>query len=294
MNWHDLQHLLALSEHGTLPEAANALQVNRTTVSRRIANLEADLRTQLVVKLGRDLALTPSGHDVVAAARMIEGEVQNLERRLFGRDHDLAGIVRITATPAIASMLGEGLAKFGLAHPDLVLEVSATNAVEDLELMESDIAIRLTFNPPNELIGHQVAKPTTAFYASTAVASRLDSNTTIDYIDGTLSERNFDHVRQWIESEFNRPYAVVARTSSMELAMQLVAAGRGVAALPCYVADQIPNLARVSARREDLLPPIWILYHPRHRKTARIRATTEHLLSTFTTLTDIFSGTEAG
>lgn len=290
MNWHDLQHLLALSEHGTLPAAADALEVNRTTVSRRIANLETKLNTKLVLKIGRDLALTPSGHDVVAAAQLIEAEIQNLERRVFGRDHELAGIIRITATPAIASILGGDIARFGLSHPDLVLEVSATNAVEDLELMESDIAIRLTSSPPSDLIGHRVAQPATAVYASHHMATKLDSLAGIDYVDGTLSNHNQEQLQNWITSEFGKPFSLVARTNSMELAMQIVAAERGFAALPCYVADDVKTLVRVSTPRTDVLPPIWMLYHPRHRKTARIRAATEYLADTFRALKPKFEG----
>ena len=77
-------YLLALSHHRTLPLAAEVLGVNRTTVSRRIEQLETELGVRLVEKVGRDLALTTAGLEAVSAAEMIEGEVHNLERSVFG------------------------------------------------------------------------------------------------------------------------------------------------------------------------------------------------------------------
>ena len=290
MNWHDLQHLLALSEHKTLPKAAEAMRVNRTTVSRHIANLETRLNAKLVEKIGRDLALTQSGHEVVSTAQIIEGELQNLERLVFGRDQELAGIIRVTATPVIATMLAGEIAQFGLSHPDLVLEVSATHAIEDLELMESDIAIRFTTNPPANLIAHRIAEPMAAIYASSKQATQLESLDHIDYVDVNLGTRNRDRIQEWITNEFVKKESLVSRTNSMDLAIQLVAAGRGVAVLPCYAADGNSNLVRVSKRRSDILPPVWMLYHPRHRTSARIRAMMEHFVKAFDDLKPMFDG----
>ena len=97
MDWNDLQHLFALAKRNTLPEAAEALRVNRTTIARRIARLEETLGAKLVERIGRDLVLTDAGREAAASAEIIDGEFQNLQRRLFGRDQQLAGAIRLVA-----------------------------------------------------------------------------------------------------------------------------------------------------------------------------------------------------
>ena len=64
-DWQDLKFLLALVEHGSLPAAAEALDVNRTTVSRRIASLEQRLGVKLVQKVGRSLVPTDAGFETL-------------------------------------------------------------------------------------------------------------------------------------------------------------------------------------------------------------------------------------
>lgn len=286
IDWQDLRFLLALAHHGSLGEAAAQLDVNRTTVARRIETLERALQVKLVERIGRDVVLTASGREVLAVAETIHGEVQSLERRVAGRDQHLAGQIRITATPRIATLISQDLARFVELHPDVLLDVSATNAAEDLELMEADIAIRLTSNPPEGLVGHELARPTSALYASEALAARLPGLSTIDYIGSAIGA----DAANWIRADFAAEPHLVLQSNSMDLIRELVAAGRGVASIPCYVGEGVSGLRRVNAPRRDGMPELWLLYHPRLRRIQRVQVFVRFLVQVFERLRPVIEG----
>lgn len=277
MDWNDLQYLLALAHNRTLPEAAEVLGVNRTTVSRRIEQLEQQLGVTLVEKIGRDLALTAAGHEAVAAAELIEGEIHTLERSVFGRDRELSGEIRVTMTEGIGCLLAPHLSRFQDQFPDIVLDISVTNASADLELMESDVAIRFTVSPPERLVGRLISRPTRAVYASRPLAQKLDSLDELDLIS--------THVTAWRPSSaLGKPLRKVIRTNSIEVAKELVAAGKGVTQIPCYMAEDDERLVRISDTEIDQMPELWLLYHPRLRSQLRIRKFVQYLVESFETL----------
>ncbi len=279
-DWNDLQFLLALSRAGNLPAAAELLDVNRTTVARRIESLEAELGVHLVVKVGRDLALTPAGHEAVSAAELVDGELHQLERQVYGRDQSLSGLIRITLTEGIGCLIAPQLTRFQTDHPDITLEISASNAPEDLELMEADVALRFTTKPPETLIGRRIGRPRLALYVAHGLAQQIRSQPSVDYITTTISE-------MLRGSDTRLPLKTVMRTNSVFLSRELVLAGKGVAWLPCYMAEGDKRLVRVSDTRQDHLPEIWLLYHPRLRSQLRIRRFVEFIIETFESLSPV-------
>ncbi len=274
MDWNGLQFLLALAQYKTLPRAAEALGVNRTTVSRRIEQMEAALEVRLVDKTGRELALTTAGQEAVAAAELIEGEVQSLQRSVLGRDQQLSGEIRVTLTQGIGCLLAPYLARFQTEYPDILLDLHVTNASEDLQLLESDIALRFTTHPSEQLIGRLLARPKMAIYAGQELARRLPEVEEVEFVSTYVTAEMPD---LGAGKKIHR----VIYTNSIDVAKELVAAGRGVTQIPCYMAEDDPRLVRISATQSDPLPEIWLLYHPRLRTQLRIRRFTEYLVACF-------------
>ncbi len=71
----------------------------------------------------------------------------------------------------------------------------------------------------------------------------------------------------------------------------LVAAGAGVAALPCYLADSRSDLVRIRGVVPDMVTELWVLTHEDLRNTARIHALVEHLASSLTAHRALLEGT---
>jgi DNA-binding transcriptional LysR family regulator len=84
-------------------------------------------------------------------------------------------------------------------------------------------------------------------------------------------------VWRWIDKTIPRD-RIVFRGDSFVALYEAAAAGMGVAALPCYLADPSRRLVRLRAAPvAELATELWILTHPDLRGTARIRALTDHL-----------------
>ena len=65
-DWNDIKVLIALSEAGSVAGAARRLDVDGSTVSRRLAALEEALGVMLIIRGGRDFVITPDGRSALA------------------------------------------------------------------------------------------------------------------------------------------------------------------------------------------------------------------------------------
>ena len=89
MNWDDLRLFLAVARTGSISGAARQLDVQHSTVSRRIRQFEEKLGTRLIERKQGGYELTPAGESVREAASHIEREVLAVDGSLHGIDTDL-------------------------------------------------------------------------------------------------------------------------------------------------------------------------------------------------------------
>ena len=251
-NWNDLRYLLALRRHPKLAAAARALGVDATTVSRRLAALEATEGRRLHQRLadGR-LDLTAHG---TALARLAEA----LEQGLTGLDGapgtDSLGSVRLTAVPAIANrLLAPKIGALAARHPGLALELIADARDRNLTRREADMALR--FARPRsgglKIVARRVA--TLTFAAYRARAAQAGDLPWIGYDEATA------HLPQasWIEAQSQSEPSV--RVADLETALEIVAGGYGRTLLPCAVADADSRLMREGTDLSDVTREVWLL-----------------------------------
>lgn len=136
--------LLAAVDAGSLSAASRKLGVPLPTVSRRVSDLEAVLRTKLLVRTSRRLELTDAGRSYVAACRDILAAVDQAERTAAGEYAAPRGEIVVTA-PIVFGRLHmlPVIVKFLDTYPDinvrLVLTDRVTNFIED----HVDVALRI-------------------------------------------------------------------------------------------------------------------------------------------------------
>jgi DNA-binding transcriptional LysR family regulator len=280
--WDDLRFVLAVAAQGSLAGAARALGVNHTTVLRRVNAFEERLGLRLFERLATGYVLTAGGGELIEAARQMEDTVLALERRLAGQDRTLSGAVRVTTTDTLAnSILPDVLAAFRTKYPRIVIELDASNAVVSLARRAADVAIRPADRPPEALVGRRISAIGFAIYAGTCyLAERggtheISTQALADHIwigpDDSLADTS---VGRWMRAAL--PQAEVAlRASSLLALRQAAAAGLGLAALPCYLAEGAPNLVRVHPPIPAMATALWVVTHADLRRAARIRAFTD-------------------
>ncbi len=145
--------LLAAVDAGSLSAASRKLGVPLATISRRVSDLETVLRTKLLVRTSRRLALTDAGRSYVAACREILAAVDQAERTAAGEYAAPRGEIVVTA-PIVFGRLHmlPVIVEFLNAYPDidvrLVLTDRITNFIED----HVDVALRIGTLPDSSLI----------------------------------------------------------------------------------------------------------------------------------------------
>ena len=145
--------LLAVVDAGSLSAAGRKLGMPLATVSRKISELERNLKTQLLIRSTRQLTLTESGRDYVAACRRILDDVQEAERAAAGEYSAPRGELVITA-PVVFGRLHvlPVLTEFLQAYPEvdvrLVLGDRVVNLLED----RVDLALRIGTLPDSGLV----------------------------------------------------------------------------------------------------------------------------------------------
>src|SRR6478609_5407604 len=147
MDWDDLRYVLAIHREKSLSRAAATLGVTRTTVGRRLKEVEARLGVRLFDRNEEGLAATATGDELAAAAMRIEEEIHLTEGRVLGRDAELRGRLRVSTLDFIFAGFPDVFASFVQRYPGVDVTVGVTNERVSLIRREADIALRLGNSP---------------------------------------------------------------------------------------------------------------------------------------------------
>jgi len=136
--------LLAVVDTGSFSAASRKLRVPVTTMSRRVAELEAHLGTQLLQRTTRKVTLTDAGSPFVAACRAVLEQISEAERTAAGEYQSPRGELTVTAPHVFGRLyLVPVMAGFMAQFPDVRLNCRFNDRVLDLQDEGIDLAIRL-------------------------------------------------------------------------------------------------------------------------------------------------------
>jgi DNA-binding transcriptional LysR family regulator len=149
--------LLAVVETGSLTAASRRLSSPLATVSRKILDLEAHLKTRLLIRSSRRVTLTEAGRSYVAACRRILDDVSEAERAAAGEYSAPKGDLIITA-PIVFGRLHvlPVVADFLKAYPDIGVRLTLADRIFNLTEEEIDVALRISELPDSSLVATKV------------------------------------------------------------------------------------------------------------------------------------------
>ncbi|GLQ53099.1 LysR substrate-binding domain-containing protein [Devosia nitrariae] len=174
LNLNDLALFVQVIDHRGFAAAARALGQPKSTLSKRVAELEKSLGAQLIHRTSRRFIVTDMGQDFYrhASAMLIEAEAA--EEVVRGRQAEPSGPVRMTCSvPTAQLQLAEALPDLARAYPKLEILLDATDRFVDLVQEGYDIAIRAHFSPlpDSDLIQRKLATDEIVLVASPAYLS---------------------------------------------------------------------------------------------------------------------------
>lgn len=293
MPWDDLRLILAIATAGTLTGAGRRLGVSHATIYRRLGGIEERLGVKLFNGARTGYAPTLAGEELAAAARQIESQVLDVERRVVGQDLRPSGTVRVTTLDSLlVGVLSPIFADFQSVHRDINLEVVVSNQLFSLSRRETDVAIRPSLGPPETLVGRKVGALAYAVYGRRELTP--DDGRGLDLLSvdwlGPDEAMIYPELEAWM-AEQGVDKRCRYRINSV-LAMHAgVGGGQGVAVLPCYLGDPDPRLIRFSELIPDMATNLWVLTHQDLRKTARVRALLDFVAEAVKRKSDLLTGT---
>jgi DNA-binding transcriptional LysR family regulator len=149
--------LLAAVEGGSLSAASRKLSMPLPTVSRKISELEAHLRTRLIHRTSRRLSLTDAGQAYVAASKRILEDVGEAERAAAGEYSAPRGDLAMTAPIVFGRLHVLPIAiAFLTAYPDINIRIALGDRVVDLQEEHVDLAVRIGELPDSSLVATRV------------------------------------------------------------------------------------------------------------------------------------------
>ena len=275
LSWDDLWIVKLIGEKRNLASAAAAAEINQSTMFRRLGQIEQSLGVKLFERRRTGYELSAAGAEVFDLARRVEVDIVAVSSRLQGLEQAPEGVLKIATNDSLAlHLLTPIFSEFRALHPAVQIELVIGNTSLNLARGESDIAIRATNHPPENLVGRRVATIAWAAYGraseesnGTVTAESLYRRAWVTYANELASIK----AAQLIEAEVALK-DISYRVNSVEGVAAAIDTGLGLGYLPCLVGDCSPTLTRVGAIDPTLSDELWLLTHPDLRKSGRVHA----------------------
>ncbi len=275
LNWDDLRYFVVLAREGTLSAAARALRVDHVTVARRVAALEASTGLKLVDRRARLYRLTEDGRRVAALASPMEEAAFAVERAMRAASPGLSGEVAISAPPSLANaLIAPRLIELRRQHPGIHIKLIGEKRSASLTRREADLALRLSRPTEPGLIARKIGHFGFSLYGAPSYL-----NETPQHAHAFIAyDASMDDAPQqlWLKAIAGKR-EIVLRTSDLENQAAAARAGVGLAALPHFLGDGDPLLARHEVNAGEVRRDVWLVVHRDLRKAPAIRAVMEFL-----------------
>ncbi len=139
----NIRLFLKISEKGSMVAAGREVGLSATTVSERLAALEAHYGVVLLNRTTRSISLTDEGRALLEGARAVLGEVDELDARIRHGAETLSGPIRISAPIDVGrNIVSKVIADFTKEHAAISVELSLSDGYVDIVGEGFDLAIR--------------------------------------------------------------------------------------------------------------------------------------------------------
>lgn len=270
-DWNDLRFLLAVQREGSLSGAAKRLRVDATTVSRRIAALERDLKARLVIRSGHGLSLTDVGQRVAERVEGAERAALEIHQLAASSESEQpAGRVRVTMLQDVADALVLPiLPELKRRWPLVRIDLWCTSRVVDLAAGHADLAVRVGMPEGGSLVARRLCTLIERPYVSEGWLSERGLRASeISDLDGQevlllLAED------RWTEGLGRvRP---ALRASALSTLIGAAKAGMGVVMAPERLAAAHPDLVMLPSLPASRERDLWLVMAERAANVPRIR-----------------------
>ncbi len=282
MDLNELLVFVRVVQAGSIRSAAELLGMPKSTVSRKLIELEERLEARLVQRTTRKLGLTDIGRIYYDYGVRIVAEVENAERAVRSQHETPRGLLRVTA-PLNLALFGPVLSDYLKRYPDVRLELSADARVVDLIEERFDVGIRAGRLEDSSLIAKTLASIESLLVATPTylkkrgrpkVPSDLQKHACLLF--GKSAKLTLVRDGRAEEIALN-PRLLVTDYDVLEMALT---GGLGIAVMPmfrCEEAIRADHLERVLPNWRPPSTPLSLVYPSTRHLSPTVRSFIDHV-----------------
>lgn len=284
----EMRVFIRIVETGSISKAADQLNVAKSAVSRRLAELESRLGVALIIRTTRTHSLTEQGEQYFERSKEILADVTDLESGLREETQGLQGRIRISVPYLFGTrLLDPLLLEFSEAHPGVFLEVNFSDRLVNLIEEGFDLAIRVGQMSNSSLIAKKLLDYGGSFCASPEYLKKHGTPThPNDLAHGHVQILYKGDSERWAFQENGRPISVklpaVMSTNNGEFIASAAIKGRGLCLLPEFICNRALKDGRLVTVLSEFVTnerlPVHAVYPDTRHLTKRVSALIEFLV----------------
>jgi DNA-binding transcriptional LysR family regulator len=274
--------LVAAVQAGSLSAAARQLGMPLATVSRKVSELEAHLRTRLLVRSSRKLSLTDAGRSYLAACTRILEEIDEAEHAASGEYSQPKGELVITA-PIVFGRLHvlPVVTEFLSAYPEIDIRLVFSDRVTNLLEEHVDVAVRVGALPDSSLLALRVGAIQRCTCGSPTYFERRGTPQRPEELPAhdCITFEGLSATDSWVFTAKRRSAAIPVHSrlvvSTAEAAVDAAIAGAGITRLYSYqiaAAEAAGQLVRVLRSYESEPVPVHFVHEGQSLLPLKLRA----------------------
>lgn len=280
LNWHDLQIFLEVARAERLTDAGRRLELDHSTVSRRVRRFEAELNSQLFERSTRGYRLTAAGEQLRSFAERMERQAAGALENISNQNLQVSGAIRLGVTEGFGTwVITPLLTAFTARYPEVTVDLLALPRVVNLSRHEADLAITIERPGNSEMVVSRLCDYRLMLYGQREFLQKCtplqDLNALcgvplVGYVDDLIFSDQLCYLDPLINCLPNRPKFAL-RSTSIITQLHAARAGIGLAILPCFMAEQDPCLQAVLCDEVEVVRSFWIAARSEQRELLRVQ-----------------------
>lgn len=286
MDLNELFIFVRVAQAGSFAAASRALDIPKSTLSRKVSELEERLGARLLQRTTRKLSLTHAGRIYFDHAARIVSDIEEAERSVTEMQEVPRGLLRVTA-PVGFKFLGGMVTGFLSRYPEVEVTISCTDRVVDLVDEGFDLAIRAGKLADSSLVAKLLGYERWLLVSSAKylegsdtpkVPADLESHASIVFFGGRMERTQWTLERDGTSCQVRVTSRLAA--NDIDMVKEAALAGLGIAMLPasrCIDEIRMKRLVRILPDWQAPATPIHIVYPSSRHLSPKVRAFIDHV-----------------
>lgn len=281
--WESIEAFVRVAELGSFSGAAEAMNTSKSFISRHIAQLEARLDAQLLVRTTRKVSLTEVGQGFYLRCRNLVAGLEEAEQAVIELQERPRGLLRITVSGAFGEDCIAPLAvSFMQQHPELAIEMDFNNRLVDLIDEGYDLAIRSGTLKDSSLIARRISDRDLVICGAPAYFQQRGYPIELAHLDNhnCLS----GSLTTWTLRDGDRHFDYKTRgnwkSNNGRALVQAAIGGLGLVQLPEFYVKQALDEGRLQTVLDKHAPThtgVWAVYPQNRHLSAKVRLFVNYL-----------------